>query len=207
MIAVDVTVHKKLASDQGISTVPTVRLFHGTKFASDFVGPRTQSDISAWLFQHMLPIKLTFNSKDYQRYVASTYSNPTRFLYLYPEGDQIDTTNLKKAAMKGGMFAESAVPADLIPNLLKTHSLKQLPVLVTVSAEGWNVAEITAGTVRVTGDGIPKVGKRFGDGSESIDSHGSFTFLFFLLGIIGIGVFAWKQLSLPKRSLESAKSV
>ena len=197
--------HKKLATEQAISSVPTVRLFHGSKFVADFTGPRTQNDISAWLFSHMLPLTLKYDTKEYQKYVAATYSNPIRFLYLYPEGDKIDTTKLRKAVMKGGMYAESAVPADLIPNLLATRNLKQLPALVTVSADMWNMAEISGGSVRILGDGVPQSGKRFGD--DSSDPHGSFTFLFFLIGIIGIGVFAWKQLSLPKRSLEVAKSV
>lgn len=182
-----------------------MRLFHGSKYAGDFTGPRTQNDVSEWLFKHMLPVQLTFDSKDYQRYTTAAYSNPVRFLYLYPEGDKIDTSKLQKAVMKGGIYAECAVPTDLIPNLLTTRSLKQLPALVTVSTEGWYNTELSGGTVRVLGDGAKSTGKRFGD--DSIDTHSSFTFIFFLLGIIGIGVFAWRQLSFPKRSLEAAKSV
>lgn len=198
--------HKKLATAQAVNGVPTLRLFHGSKYVSDFNGPRTQNDLADWLFKHMLPVKLIFDSKDYTRYTAAAYTNPIRYLYLYPEGDAIDTSKLQKAVMKSGIYAECAVPTDLIPNLLTTRNLKQIPALVSVSADGWYTAELTAGTVRIQGGEGPKaVGKRFGD--DSVDTHSSFTFLFFLIGIIGIGVFAWKQLALPKRSLEATKSV
>lgn len=208
VVAVDVTVHKKLAQDQAIVGVPTMRLYQGKKVIADYKGPRTQSDLSAWLQSRLQPLKLDYNSAAFERYVESSYTMPRRFLYLYPAGDAIDTTTLVKSAQLRGSYAEVAVPESQVHSLLTTRKLRKLPILVTVSSQGWEEVEISSGEVKESPSSPKMAGKRFGDGSSgSMDSHGSFTFLFFLIGIIGIGVFAWKQLRVAKRQHDALKSV
>jgi hypothetical protein len=213
VVAVDVTVHKTLATAQGISGVPTMKFFNGATYLADYKGARNQAEMAEWILDKMQAIKLEYDTKLWSRYTQSSYTLPARFLYVYTEGETPDTSKLFQAIRKKGIYAEAQIPKEKVDDFLKSYNLNALPALTTTASGALKIVknneidkaleEIQSGT----GDGEQQNGKRFGDDNGSTDSHGAFTFLFFLCGIIALAVFAWNKLSFPQRSRENSKSV
>jgi thiol-disulfide isomerase/thioredoxin len=208
VVSVDVTVHKNLASEQGISGVPTMKLYNGKNFLADYKGPRTQQDMAEWLFDKLKPIKLEYDTSAWSRFTQNSYSEPVRFLYIYPQGDSPNTQKLYDAIKLKGIYAECEIPKDKVNHFLQSYNLDHLPLLTTVTLGGFTVVknnEIDS----VFNELTPKKegSKRFGDDSSNSDSHAAFTFLFFLIAIIALAIFAWNKLSIPRNTKEAAKSV
>jgi hypothetical protein len=207
IVSVDVSKHQKLATDQGISSVPTMKLYNGKHNVADYSGPRTQSEMASWVFPRLLPITLTYNSPAWARYTQTQYALPSRFIYLYAEGNKPDTSALYEVIKHRGIFATSEIPSDKVQAFLRSYSLKSLPILVTsVSGRLSPVPSNDIDSV-ITDALVEKTeGKKFGTGTES-DSHSTFTFFFFLVGIIGLGVFAYRKISFPQRHHDPLKTV
>ena len=207
MISVDVSKHQRLATEQGLSSVPTKKFYTGKQNVADYKGARTQAEMASWIYARLLPIKLTYSSPEWARFTQTPYALPHRFIYIYEDGATPDTSALYDAVKQRGVFATAAIPANTVSAFLKSYDIKALPVLVKAVSGRLTVVPSNNLDAVVTETVTDKtVGKTFGTGFES-DSHSTFTFFFFLIGIIGIGVFAWRKISFPKRQHDAMKTV
>lgn len=208
VVAVDVTVHKTLAAEQGISGVPTVKLYNGKTWVADYKGPREQMDMANWIFSRLTPIKIEYNTKAWSQFTQNNYAAPVRFMYIYAQGENPDTSKLSQAVRVKGIFAECEIPTDQVASFLESYNVKSLPLFASVNSGAFTSIKSNEIDLVIEGQGNAKANqRRFGDGSITGDSHGAFTFLFFLCGIIGLAVFAWKKLAIPKMPRESSKMV
>lgn len=214
MVAVDVTVHVNLASEQGVQSVPTVKLYNGKKNVADYSGARTQADISDWLFERLLPLKLEYDTKAWSRYTQSSYALPPRFVYVHADDEKPDTAKLYEAIRHKGIFAEVSIQRQKVEAFLASYQLKSLPLLATAQLGALtpinnNDIDKALKNALSTTPASDAGTKTFGgkDSAGEGDSHSTFTLLFFIVTLTGLAYFVWKKLGAPKRHLELSKTV
>lgn len=205
MVSVDVSKYTDLATQEGITQVPTMKLYNGKVNVADYSGVRSQADLSRWLFLRIKPIELQYNTAAWSAYTQSAYGVPLRFIYVYMEGESPNIKALYDSVKGKGVLAKTALPADQVQAFLKSYDLRSLPVFATCLLGRLNTIKMQ--DIETIGDTTTGRldSKRFGD--DASDPHSTFTFLFFLIGMIGIGVFAYRNISIPKRPVDMSKSV
>lgn len=205
------TVHKKVAAEQMVSSVPTLKLFNGISFLADYKGPRTQLEMGEWLIDRLIPSKIEYKTPEWSRYTQTSYSLPARFLYIHSEDQRNDISSLVAKVQKNhGIFAETTIPSTEIEAFLSSYSLTSLPVFASVvNGHLTQVPDSDISgyvkNIRTGQDSTTQEGKRFGN--DGFDSHSTFTFVFLLAGIIGIAVFAYKKLRFPKKPHDHMRTV